>query len=394
MFTATELEYFKEEFNHQTIEKVIKDYDGPKVYTFNTTNGAYYLAYFCDDSEDFSSTKWFYFPTNNSLVEKLIFNRVTIREFMKNCLSAFIVDVTGNNISNISYTPYFNQLPADFIPQAGVMLTNSQSKLTLKVERAGISPSNINEKSLVWLLDNFRTATKSAMKKVKSIFPEKFSEYTTFPELAVPSITPGSVEINLTPLAYNPLMNETFKILEATFGGHDYEGVSAEDAKELQYYYYSLAPSKRSTLFNFDTVNILGEVKDLDSRSPVSITFTPEDRKHFIEIKKTRDKEKALGLFVGKIRGLHLDQDYFFLGDLEANNYQLREIKCFFDTEDSSIEIEQLLVENTEIPEDADFKSLIHFLCGQTTVLQVSGEYDMNKKELQVISIKPLATRN
>lgn len=390
MLTTEEINYFKNEFANQTIEKVIKEYDGPKVYTFNTHTGAYYLAYYCTDSEDLASTTWLYFPTSNSLVEKLIFNHITIKDFMKNCVNAFLVTVTGNDITTIIFHPYFNALPAQYIPANNVYLTSASSKITLKVERLGINPSNINEKSLVWLLENFRLATKSAMKKVKQIFPDKFGDYSIIPELAVPSITPGSVEINLTPLSYNPLLNETFKILETAFSGGNYDGISEADAKEIQYFYYALAPSKRSALFNFDSVSIVGEIKEMDTRSPVKISLTKEDRQHFIDIKKTRDKEKALGLFVGKIRGFHLDQDYFFLGDLDANNYQLREVKCFFDGEESSIELESMLSEIATLQDDFNFKSVIQYMCSANTVLQVSGEYDISKKELQVFSIKPM----
>ncbi len=68
-------------FDNIRILEIIDYYDGPKIFTFLTQSNDYFLAYFCDNSEE--CIWWLYVPINKYLLKKIKENKITIKSFFE-----------------------------------------------------------------------------------------------------------------------------------------------------------------------------------------------------------------------------------------------------------------------------------------------------------------------
>lgn len=118
--------------------EIIESYDGPKIFTFLTQSEDYYLAWFGDDLED--GTLWMIFPVNNYLLDKLLKDRISIRDFFRLARICHLIERDRNGKMRKCESCTFNEIPDELIPDEDVFLENQEPSLTVTMVREGLIP--------------------------------------------------------------------------------------------------------------------------------------------------------------------------------------------------------------------------------------------------------------
>ncbi|MEE4356347.1 MAG: DUF6575 domain-containing protein [Desulfococcaceae bacterium] len=116
--------------NIKTLE-IIESYDGPKIFTFLTQSEDYYLAWFGDDLEN--GTLWMVFPVNNYQLDKLLRDRISIRDFFRLARICHLIKRNRDGKVRECETRKFDEIPDDLIPDEDVFLENFDSLLTVEI---------------------------------------------------------------------------------------------------------------------------------------------------------------------------------------------------------------------------------------------------------------------
>ncbi|OFZ18512.1 MAG: hypothetical protein A2X94_00795 [Bdellovibrionales bacterium GWB1_55_8] len=364
-------------FDNPRIVDVFDYYDGPKIFSFLTKTNDFYLAYFCEQAAN--SSTWLYFPTNNFLLEKFTQDQVTIREFFKLSLIAYLVTVNGQNqVVGSPRRSMFEEIPEEYVPDEEVRLESPVSELTLKINKDGISPASFQESAVTKVISGFHRSLKKVMKELKKHLPE-MENYQSTPLMALTGVAPGSVELKLKPMDYNPLLAKAVETIQDVISETNLANVHQDVVTTVRQEMYSLAPNPRSKVFNFDSIELKGVIASTEKRVDVSVAVNKEVRERLaLHIKKVEDLATNV-LLCGLVRTWDMDEETFFLRNIDLdsrNKLQLKQVKC------------QLDLEGLPFGQEITEEEILEFMTSETRV-EVSGRYIHSSDIIDVATIGP-----
>jgi hypothetical protein len=107
-----------EYFNNQIIVDVLDYYDGTKAYTFFTQSNDFFFAYFGNDTEEYE--EWLFVPTNESTIERLAMNEITIRNFFELSHFCYLVNLKSSKVTSVQ-RKYFLEI-SEYIPKDDIYI--------------------------------------------------------------------------------------------------------------------------------------------------------------------------------------------------------------------------------------------------------------------------------
>jgi hypothetical protein len=110
-------------FQDYKVVDILNYYDGPKIFTFLTKTNDLFLAYYVDDSDDFTGEEFLFVPTSQESLDRLTEGKLSIKGFFREAGFLYKVTMTSTEILEIE-NRWFYQIEDD-IPEEGVFLKYS-----------------------------------------------------------------------------------------------------------------------------------------------------------------------------------------------------------------------------------------------------------------------------
>jgi hypothetical protein len=353
---------------------ILDYYDGPKAFTFHTTSGDFFLAYFADD--DGNSEEWIYTPTSESTVSRLIKNELSIRDFFKLSHVCYFAKTKNKSVITVE-RKFFEDLESRYIPDEDVFLDFSETLINIKLVKKNISPSNTSEIVIGNVTSHVRKLFKDTMRILRDQSTD-FRDCSTSPEFAYSGIIAGSVSIILKPIHRNLLLEKALQIIEkvATDNSSDIED---EIVEKVERSLIPLAPNSKSKVYGFDSIDVSGIVPT--SLQPQQISFSLNSAmREKLQKKYGKESQSLFITFTGLAEAGDNVSQSFELRELEANQLDYSSVKCTFDPEE------------IELYGDLEEAAVWEFMriSSQKRKLRVSGEYDSKEALLNVRSIQAM----
>ncbi len=116
-------------FPHFKPERIIVEYDGPRVFTLRDAHGGLCLAYQCDELDDL--WRFTVVPTSDRLVEHFVVGRLSVAEMLDQPWG-WLVDADNDGVRRAWAIDPFT-LPQSYQPISGVYLVEDHAERDLKV---------------------------------------------------------------------------------------------------------------------------------------------------------------------------------------------------------------------------------------------------------------------
>lgn len=155
-----------------TPELVIDEYQGPRIFTLRSSDGDHLLAYQCGEDDEID--RYLIVPANDSLINNLLQNQISIREALLKPVWAWIVDRSKDGrISNLLKIDTAD-LPDDALPYSGILLS-ADSNVFLRIRMigptlvAGRIPASVVKRAMDGATGTLKTLVKHVLSLDSSI---------------------------------------------------------------------------------------------------------------------------------------------------------------------------------------------------------------------------------
>ena len=315
-------------FDHRTVVQVFASFDVPTIYTFISKTNDLYFAYQYD--EDGAKSTWLFIPTDQGKVKRLTQGAVTIREYFRISLCGYLVIMTAGKVVGSPQTLKYSEFPSEFLPAAGVKLKRNISDVVITVKKAGLNPFSTPDQLLTDLLTEFRKSIRRIMRGLKE-FSDEFDSCKTSPKYALTGINWGSLELTLTPMDRNPLFDASLDTVQKVVGNPDATDVPEDLRTLVKTTLFAMAPKARGK-YNFDSIMFHGTLVS-ESTASRNIAFALSGTETELYKRETTLNKPQKIKLTGTVRALDLDDDFFRLGSVDSNDFDINEIKCNFEQE-------------------------------------------------------------
>jgi hypothetical protein len=146
-----------------TPERVLDEYDGPRLFTLRSRDGHLFLAYKCAEDQD--AERYLVVPTHEALIGQLESNAVTLRDALIGHGSVWLLDRHLDGTTCVLGAVDPANLPVSALPRAGVRLAPSRDVLLrLKVIGESITPHHVPASVVRRAIDGATGAVRSLVR--------------------------------------------------------------------------------------------------------------------------------------------------------------------------------------------------------------------------------------
>jgi len=169
-----------------TPERILDEYDGPRLFTTRTKDGNLLLAYQC--AEDSEGERFLLVPASEQLVSEIENNQIALRDALQERGWAWLIDRDrhGSLTSPVEVDPRL--LPENALPKSGIRLSNDEAvMLRVRMIGDGLTREHVPASVVRRAVDGATGAVRTLVHHVLSLTPstgrppETFRRYYDLP---------------------------------------------------------------------------------------------------------------------------------------------------------------------------------------------------------------------
>jgi hypothetical protein len=161
-------------------ERVLDFYDGPRLFTVQTTDGFQLLVYQCDADAD--TARFILVPTRDELLAKITGNLITLREALTSQNLAWLIEQRGDGTLSRPCVIDLRKLPDDALPGEGARLfVDTDVLLRVRMIGRGIEVGHVPASVVKRTVDGVTDAIKTLVRQVVGVSGEVYRRYYDLP---------------------------------------------------------------------------------------------------------------------------------------------------------------------------------------------------------------------
>lgn len=142
-------------------ERVLNDFDGPKIFTTRNEHGQLLLAYWCDEDPATRVERFIIAPTSNKIIASMEAGNITVREALGQPL-VWIIDKGYDSSISACWSISFEDIPVEILPLGDVFLyVEHQPYLTVRMAGSRLNRENVPASVIKRTVDSVLTSLKS-----------------------------------------------------------------------------------------------------------------------------------------------------------------------------------------------------------------------------------------
>lgn len=152
-------------------ERVLNEFDGPKIFTTRDIKNNLFLAFWCDEDEDSGMARFIVAPTNEKIVCQVDSGDRQVRSAILPP-QVWVADVDLNGDVESVWQLSSTEIPEDYLPRKGIFLKiEHQPLLTLRFAGSELSKDNVPASVVKRAVDSVTTVMKSLVEATSQRIP-------------------------------------------------------------------------------------------------------------------------------------------------------------------------------------------------------------------------------
>lgn len=148
---------------------VLYDFDGPRIFTFQTADGDLMLAHQCDEDDETGVARFVVVPTELAIIDQLRQGEITVRQALHQPWSWLVDRRFGGGICT-AWRVSLQSLPEDALPEAGVYLSPEHAPLlSVRMIGEGIGTAGVPGSVVRRAIDGATAALKALTERVLQV---------------------------------------------------------------------------------------------------------------------------------------------------------------------------------------------------------------------------------